>query len=67
MRTPSEAGKCRVACRVVCRVFGATRHGPTLQNQSLKPHLSGMSGYYSRREAGRFRLAPAPLTDLNDV
>jgi len=45
--------QCRVACRVICREIWATRHGVDLWNQWLKPQLSGLSSFYSRREPGR--------------
>lgn len=48
---------CRVSCRVICREIRATRHDTDMWNQWLKPQLSGLSGFYSRREPGRNRIS----------
>jgi hypothetical protein len=60
--------RCRVACRVICREIRATRHHADVWNQWLKPHLSGLSGFYSRRERRRNRIfVLSALVEAHDL
>ena len=44
---------CRAICRVRCRGIEATRHRLRHWNQLVTPRLSGLSGFYRRRETRR--------------
>jgi hypothetical protein len=55
--------KCRVACRVIWRVFRMTRQRSRLRNEKLRWRLSGLSGFYDRRECLKIGVSTLLLID----